>query len=180
CLPSSRRCSPTCGARRSCGGARASGSSGKSPGSTRPRLRPPSSPYCRSARGGCAAPQSRCTSRDAALRCGSSGRSCPSCAAPSPAGRWQSTCRAYRRGERLLPPRAIIITFDDGYRSNRTIALPLLRQYGFGATIFLVTAQLGKTNAWDRDELKEPLLDAADIRSMQAEGRGGGGGIDFG
>src|SRR5438876_12438051 len=35
---------------------------------------------------------------------------------------------AYRRGERLLPPRAIIITFDDGYRSNRTIALPLLRQ----------------------------------------------------
>ena len=87
---------------------------------------------------------------------------------------------AYRRGERLLPPRAIIITFDDGYRSNRTIALPLLRQYGFGATIFLVTAQLGKTNAWDRDELQEPLLDAADIHTMQAEGRGGGGGIDFG
>ena len=88
---------------------------------------------------------------------------------------------AYRRGERLLPPRAIIITFDDGYRSNRTIALPLLRQYGFGATIFLVTAQVGKTNAWDRDELQEPLLDAADIHAMQAEGGGGGGKvIDFG
>src|SRR3989449_1347163 len=81
---------------------------------------------------------------------------------------------AYRRRERVLPPRAIIITFDDGYRSNRTIALPLLRQYGFGATIFLVAAYVGKTNAWDRDELQEPLLDAADIRALQA---GGGGGI---
>jgi len=82
---------------------------------------------------------------------------------------------AYRRGERVLPPRAIIITFDDGYRSNRTIALPLLRQYGFGATIFLVAAYVGKTNAWDRDELQEPLLGAADIQAMQA-----GGEVDFG
>jgi len=82
---------------------------------------------------------------------------------------------AYRQGERLLPPRAIIITFDDGYHSNRTIALPLLRQYGFGATIFLVAAYVGKTNAWDRDEIQEPLLDVADIRALQAEG-----GIEFG
>src|SRR2546428_13966211 len=81
---------------------------------------------------------------------------------------------AYRRRERVLPPRAIIITFDDGYRSNRTIALPLLRQYGFGATIFLVAAYVGKTNRWDADEIQEPLLDAADVRAMQAVG------IDFG
>jgi len=81
---------------------------------------------------------------------------------------------AYRRGERLLPRRAVIITFDDGYRSNRTIALPLLRQYGFGATIFLVTAYVGMTNRWDADEIQEPLLDAADVRAMQAVG------IDFG
>src|SRR2546425_841656 len=81
---------------------------------------------------------------------------------------------AYRRGERLLPRRAVIITFDDGYRSNRTIALPLLRQYGFGATIFLVTAYVGMTNRWDADEIQEPLLDAADVRAMQAAG------IDFG
>src|SRR2546422_11280523 len=47
---------------------------------------------------------------------------------------------AYRRGERLLPRRPIILTFDDGYRSNRTIALPLLRQFGFTAMIFLVAA----------------------------------------
>ena len=81
---------------------------------------------------------------------------------------------AYRRGERRLPRRSIILTFDDGYRSTRTIALPLLRQYGFSATIFLVTAYVGKTNLWDADEIQEPLLNASDIRDMQETG------IEFG
>src|SRR5207237_220125 len=81
---------------------------------------------------------------------------------------------AYRRGERRLPRRVIILTFDDGYRLTRTIALPLMRQYGFGATIFLVTAYVGKTNLWDADEIQEPLLDASDIRDMQETG------IEFG
>src|SRR5207237_239072 len=81
---------------------------------------------------------------------------------------------AYRRGERRLPRRAIILTFDDGYRSTRTIALPLLRQYGFTATIFLVAAYVGQTNLWDEAEMQEPLLDAGDIQDMQAKG------IEFG
>src|SRR5256884_6327608 len=74
---------------------------------------------------------------------------------------------AYRRGERRLPGRAIILTFDDGYRSTRTIALPLLRQYGFSATIFLVAAYVGQTNLWDAAEMQEPLLDAGEIQDMQ-------------
>jgi len=81
---------------------------------------------------------------------------------------------AYRRGERRLPRRAIILTFDDGYRSTRAIALPLLRQYGFTATIFLVAECIGKTNLWDAAEMQEPLLDAAEIQEMQAAG------IEFG
>ena len=81
---------------------------------------------------------------------------------------------AYRRGERRLPRRAIILTFDDGYRSTRTIALPLLRQYGFSATIFLVAAYVGQTNLWDAAEMQEPLLDAGEIQDMQAAG------IEFG
>src|SRR5207245_4676587 len=44
----------------------------------------------------------------------------------------------YRRGAARLPRRPVIITFDDGYRSNRDVALPLLQQHGFRATIFLV------------------------------------------
>lgn len=38
-----------------------------------------------------------------------------------------------------LPEKPIIITFDDGYKSNYEIAYPLLKEYGFCATIFTVT-----------------------------------------
>lgn len=80
---------------------------------------------------------------------------------------------AYRRGESGLPRRSVIITFDDGYRSLRANALPILRRHGFRATVFLVARLIGKTNAWDEGELEEPLLDGADIAAMQADG------IDF-
>ncbi len=79
---------------------------------------------------------------------------------------------AYRRGDDRLPRRPILITFDDGYRSTREIALPLLAQRGFTATIFLVASFMGKSNAWDADEIQEPLLDIADIQAMQAAGIG--------
>src|SRR2546425_405575 len=79
-----------------------------------------------------------------------------------------------RRGAARLPRRPVIITFDDGYRSNRDVALPLLQQHGFRATIFLVAERVGGTNAWDPDEIQEPLLDAAAVRAMQARG------IEFG
>ncbi len=77
---------------------------------------------------------------------------------------------AWRNGKGTLPERPVVITFDDGYRSNRDIAWPILKRHGFSATIFLVSDYLGRTNAWDADELQEPLLTAADVRELRAEG----------
>lgn len=37
-----------------------------------------------------------------------------------------------------LPEKSVVITFDDGYRDNLTNALPILKKYGFKATIYLV------------------------------------------
>ncbi len=37
-----------------------------------------------------------------------------------------------------LPPKPIILTFDDGYRDAYTIILPLLQQYGFVGTFFVL------------------------------------------
>ena len=37
-----------------------------------------------------------------------------------------------------LPSKSVVITFDDGYQDNLTNALPILKKYGFKATIYLV------------------------------------------
>jgi peptidoglycan/xylan/chitin deacetylase (PgdA/CDA1 family) len=46
-------------------------------------------------------------------------------------------------GKRALPPRAVVITFDDGHISSYQQAYPILRQHGFAATFFLYTDFLG-------------------------------------
>jgi peptidoglycan/xylan/chitin deacetylase (PgdA/CDA1 family) len=41
-----------------------------------------------------------------------------------------------------LPPRAVAITFDDGYADNYQVALPVLQQYQLPAAFFVATAYL--------------------------------------
>ena len=77
---------------------------------------------------------------------------------------------AYCRTDTPLPPRPIILTFDDGYRSTYAHAWPLLKRFGCTATVFLVSDLIGETNVWDGDETQEPLLGAAEIAEMQAGG----------
>ena len=40
---------------------------------------------------------------------------------------------AFVQHRRPLPPRSVLITIDDGYRSVYEIAYPILREFGFGA-----------------------------------------------
>lgn len=61
------------------------------------------------------------------------------------------------------------ITFDDGYTGVLQYALPVLRRYGFGATVFVVSDRLGGTNEWDAGPVW-PLLDGAGVRELAAAG----------
>lgn len=49
--------------------------------------------------------------------------------------------------------KTVVITFDDGYKDNFTSAYPILKKYGFKATIFLVSSFMGKIV--DKDEFMD-------------------------
>ncbi|OUL21131.1 glycosyl transferase family 2 [Nostoc sp. RF31YmG] len=70
-----------------------------------------------------------------------------------------------------LPGRAIAITFDDGYLDFYEYAWPLLKKYGFTATVFLVAERVGTSNSWDEAYGEEvPLLGWREIYQLQSEG----------
>lgn len=46
---------------------------------------------------------------------------------------------SYLKSGKQLPDKPILITFDDGYLDNYTNAYPIMKKYGFTATIFIVT-----------------------------------------
>jgi peptidoglycan/xylan/chitin deacetylase (PgdA/CDA1 family) len=75
-----------------------------------------------------------------------------------------------------LPPKPILLTFDDGYANLWDNVHPLLHALGFPYTVFLVSEKIGKTNDWVAAAGYEPtpLLTWDKIRQMQQDG-----GVDF-
>ncbi len=81
----------------------------------------------------------------------------------------ETLVRALREGD--LPPRAVVITIDDGYRDNFEIAFPELRRFRYCAAIFLVAGRLGACNDWDSGELaSRALLSVTDVQGMAEDG----------
>ena len=55
----------------------------------------------------------------------------------------------HRMQEGTLPPRAVCITFDDGYLDNVTHALPILKAHHLSASFFIATGFLQNTNMFN-------------------------------
>lgn len=70
-----------------------------------------------------------------------------------------------------LPPKPVLLTFDDAYAATAEHALPLLRRHDFGAAVFVVTGYVGGTSQWMRaGRCDHPLMTADDIRRWAQEG----------
>jgi peptidoglycan/xylan/chitin deacetylase (PgdA/CDA1 family) len=81
---------------------------------------------------------------------------------------WLAWCREGKP----LPPRPVLLTFDDGYADLLKHAVPVLKRYGFGAAVFVVSGQIGGTNIWDGAQPVPfgRLLAADEIRELAALG----------
>jgi len=69
-------------------------------------------------------------------------------------------------GVRNLPPKPVVITFDDGYANNFNEAFPVLRDFGFKAVLFVVIQTVGWDNHWhDPDsEIRIPMISWAQLK----------------
>jgi hypothetical protein len=62
---------------------------------------------------------------------------------------------AFLEGRQALPKRSVVITIDDGYESVHRVALPILRKYGFPATLFVYTDFIGAADALSWPQLQD-------------------------
>lgn len=79
----------------------------------------------------------------------------------------------FEASQHALEQRLIGLTFDDGFADFAEFALPILKRYGFTATVFVVAGEMGCDNDW-APEPRKPLMTAAQVHEVAA------GGIEIG
>ncbi|HEY1392223.1 MAG TPA: polysaccharide deacetylase family protein, partial [Methylibium sp.] len=72
-------------------------------------------------------------------------------------------------GRQPLPRRSVVITIDDGYESVYRYAFPLLRKYGFPATLFVYTDFIGAREGLSWAQLQE--LAASGLIDIEAHSK---------
>jgi peptidoglycan/xylan/chitin deacetylase (PgdA/CDA1 family) len=76
---------------------------------------------------------------------------------------------AWKRGEKNLPPKAVVLTLDDGWKSVYTEAYPILKEFGFPFTLFLYKNYVdGGGKALTTEMIREMMQNGATIGSHSA------------
>ena len=70
------------------------------------------------------------------------------------------------------PRKSFVLTFDDGFRDVYTVAWPIMRRYGFTATVFFVTERAGSHPDWGTQVQSSgaQLLSWSEARDLVAAG----------
>lgn len=61
---------------------------------------------------------------------------------------------AAHRGGPPLPPNAVLVTFDDGYRDNIEVAVPILRRHGISAQFFITAGHVQERRLFWWEKIK--------------------------
>ncbi len=74
---------------------------------------------------------------------------------------WLSEIDDVLASGKKLPPKSVVLTFDDGYRDNFTVLYPLLKEYDFKAVCFMVLGRIGQNIDWAGQYVNDtmPLMD---------------------
>src|SRR6478752_208823 len=80
---------------------------------------------------------------------------------------------AWKRGEKNIPPRAAVVTFDDGWKSQYEVAWPIMKKYGYPFTLFIYTegvrgGALGGGEAITWEQLADLRDNGVDIQAHSA------------
>lgn len=67
--------------------------------------------------------------------------------------------------------KSIVCTFDDGYTGLLTNALPIMKRYGFTATVYVCTDYIGKNNDWNfKDKQRRTHMSLQELHDLNDAG----------
>src|SRR5205809_5517050 len=74
---------------------------------------------------------------------------------------------AWKRGEKNIPPRCAVITFDDGWKTQYEVAWPIMKKFGYPLTLFIYTEGVrggslggGEAITWEQlDDMRDSGVD---------------------
>ena len=72
---------------------------------------------------------------------------------------------AFTAGRRQLPRKSVLLTFDDGYKSFVQYARPILKDYGFGATLFVYSDFIGAGSGLSWQDLRTLSEQGYDVQA---------------
>jgi peptidoglycan/xylan/chitin deacetylase (PgdA/CDA1 family) len=80
---------------------------------------------------------------------------------------------AWKRGEKNIPPRSAVVTFDDGWKSQYEVGWPIMKKYGYPFTMFIYTegvrgGSLGGGEAITWEQLADMRDNGVDIQGHSA------------
>src|SRR5438094_1554426 len=80
---------------------------------------------------------------------------------------------AWKKGEKNIPPRSAVVTFDDGWKSQYEVAWPIMKKYGYPFTMFIYTegvrgGALGGGEAITWEQLGDMRDNGVDIEAHTA------------